>query len=179
MENCRTSSLTYQRGLMMNSLSNLNLLSLQDGYGDDEYSLLVDLNMLYERQLSRKTSIDSLHKDIAEILKNFRSIDDESFLTNKSLEGLRESQLACLCWFFQNNGGCFKKATLASTELEVLGYSRDESIFKSSGNFANTNYIFQVIFALPLIVFCRFMAVLQPTIFNITTMRDLKIVRTK
>ena len=61
----------------MNSLSNLNLLSLQDGYGDDEYSLLVDLNMLYERQLSRKTSIDSLHKDIAEILKNFRSIDDE------------------------------------------------------------------------------------------------------
>ncbi|WMV24660.1 hypothetical protein MTR67_018045 [Solanum verrucosum] len=70
-----------------------------DGDGDDEYSLLVDLNRLYELHLSRQISIESLHKDLAETLKNFRSIDDE------------------------NNGGCFRKATLASTELEALGSS--------------------------------------------------------
>ncbi|KAH0677681.1 hypothetical protein KY285_025482 [Solanum tuberosum] len=74
------------------------IIEVADGDGDDEYSLLVDLNRLYELQLSRQISIESLHKDLAEILKNFRSIDDE------------------------NNGGCFRKATLASTELEALGF---------------------------------------------------------
>lgn len=54
---------------------NVKLLLLQDG--DDEYSLLVNLKRLYELQLSRQISIESLHKDLAETLKNFRSIDDE------------------------------------------------------------------------------------------------------
>ncbi|PHT68476.1 Sister-chromatid cohesion protein 3 [Capsicum chinense] len=45
--------------------------------GDDEYSLLVNLKRLYELQLSRQISIESLLKDFAETLKNFRSIDDE------------------------------------------------------------------------------------------------------
>ncbi|XP_075102276.1 sister-chromatid cohesion protein 3-like isoform X1 [Nicotiana tabacum] len=45
--------------------------------GDDEYSLLVNLKRLYELQLSRQISIESLYKDFAETLKDFRSIDDE------------------------------------------------------------------------------------------------------
>ncbi|WMV54637.1 hypothetical protein MTR67_048022 [Solanum verrucosum] len=53
------------------------IIEVADGDGDDEYSLLVDLNRLYELQLSRQISIESLHKDLAETLKNFRSIDDE------------------------------------------------------------------------------------------------------
>lgn len=54
---------------------NVQALLLQDG--DDEYSLLVNLKRLYELQLSRQISIESLLKDFAETLKNFRSIDDE------------------------------------------------------------------------------------------------------
>lgn len=54
---------------------NLQALLLQDG--DDEYSLLVNLKRLYELQLSRQISIESLYKDFAETLKDFRSIDDE------------------------------------------------------------------------------------------------------
>ncbi|WMV30209.1 hypothetical protein MTR67_023594 [Solanum verrucosum] len=49
------------------------IIEVADGDGDDEYSLLVDLNRFV--------------------------------------------------LFFQNNGGCFRKATLASTELEALGSS--------------------------------------------------------
>ena len=48
---------------------------LQDG--DDEYTMLVNLKRLYELQLSRQISTESLYKDLAETLKNFRSIDDE------------------------------------------------------------------------------------------------------
>uniref|UniRef100_A0A3Q7G6V1 Uncharacterized protein n=1 Tax=Solanum lycopersicum TaxID=4081 RepID=A0A3Q7G6V1_SOLLC len=95
----------------MLSWSNVQLSLLKDG--DDEYSLLVDLNRLYELQLSRKISIERLHKDLAEILKNFRSIDDE------------------LCVVFSeqlNNGGCFRKATLASTE--IFGFNPDEYILQ-------------------------------------------------
>ncbi|KAH0634824.1 hypothetical protein KY284_037610 [Solanum tuberosum] len=44
----------------------------------------------------------------------------ESILSTRSLEGLRASQLACR----------FRKATFASTELEALGYSPDESILQ-------------------------------------------------
>lgn len=145
--------------------------------GDDEYSLLVNLKRLYELQLSRQISIESLHKDLAETLKNFRSIDDEvigflllnmhlhvcwclhsiinsgtvleqsissliskrsalfelleSFLTTKSPEGLRASQLACrVCVIFSEQWCLFRKATFASTELEALGYSPDESILQ-------------------------------------------------
>ncbi|KAH0776512.1 hypothetical protein KY290_007923 [Solanum tuberosum] len=86
------------------------IIEVADGDGDDEYSLLVDLNRLYELQLSRQISIESLHKDLAETLKNFRSIDDE------------------------NNSGCFREATLASTELEALEYSPDESILQNSSS---------------------------------------------
>ncbi|XP_009761977.1 sister-chromatid cohesion protein 3 isoform X2 [Nicotiana tabacum] len=145
--------------------------------GDDEYSLLVNLKRLYELQLSRQISIESLYKDFAETLKNFRSIDDEvigflllnmhlhvcwclhsiinsgtvpeqsvssliskrstlfklleSFLTTESPEGLRANHLACrVCVILSEQWCLFRKATFASTELEVLGYSPDESILQ-------------------------------------------------
>ncbi|GLU07467.1 hypothetical protein SLE2022_244240 [Rubroshorea leprosula] len=50
--------------------------------GEDEYSLLVNLKRLYELQLSRPVSIESLYVDIVSILHSLRNLDDEvvSFL---------------------------------------------------------------------------------------------------
>ncbi|KAH0655391.1 hypothetical protein KY285_030273 [Solanum tuberosum] len=59
---------------------------------------------LYELQLSRQLSIESLLNDLGVTFKYIRTIDDERWL--------------------------FRKATLASTELEALGYSPDESILQ-------------------------------------------------
>ncbi|KAH0707175.1 hypothetical protein KY289_012972 [Solanum tuberosum] len=56
----------------------------------------------------------------------------ESFLTTKSSKGLRASQLACRRWLF-------RKATLASTELEALGTLQMNPFSKSSGSFVNIN----------------------------------------
>ncbi|KAH0669572.1 hypothetical protein KY285_023733 [Solanum tuberosum] len=124
---------------------NVQFLLLHDG--DDEYSLLLNLIRLYELQLSRQISIESLLNDPAVTSKTFRTIDDEvfgflmhvcwlhsiiisriartfleqfissfiskhsalfellkSFLTTKSLEGLRANQLAC-CVIFSNIHG--------------------------------------------------------------------------
>ncbi|EOX94906.1 Sister-chromatid cohesion protein 3 [Theobroma cacao] len=50
--------------------------------GEDEYSLFVNLKRLYELQLSRPVSIESLYGDSITILHSFRNLDDEvvSFL---------------------------------------------------------------------------------------------------
>ncbi|KAK6940896.1 STAG protein, partial [Dillenia turbinata] len=50
--------------------------------GDDEYSLLVNLKRLYELQLSRHVSFDSLFDELATLLGNFRNENNEvaSFL---------------------------------------------------------------------------------------------------
>ncbi|XVE77707.1 hypothetical protein DITRI_Ditri13aG0084500 [Diplodiscus trichospermus] len=50
--------------------------------GEDEYSLLVNLKRLYELQLSRSVSIESLYGDCITVLHSFRNLDDEvvSFL---------------------------------------------------------------------------------------------------
>ncbi|XP_021279482.1 sister-chromatid cohesion protein 3 [Herrania umbratica] len=45
--------------------------------GEDEYSLLVNLKRLYELQLSRPVSIESLYGDSITILHSFRNLDDE------------------------------------------------------------------------------------------------------
>ncbi|KAH0776515.1 hypothetical protein KY290_007926 [Solanum tuberosum] len=85
-----------------------------------------------ESILHKQISIESLLNDLAVTSKNFRTIDDErsalfelleSLLTTKSTEGLRASQLVCMWWLF-------RKATFASTKLETLGYSPDESILQ-------------------------------------------------
>ncbi|KAH0746189.1 hypothetical protein KY285_007846 [Solanum tuberosum] len=85
---------------------------------------LKNLIRLYELHLSRQISIESLLNDLAVTFKNFSTIDDEhsalfqlleSFLTTKSSEGLRASQLACRVVLFLQT----------STELEALGYSPD------------------------------------------------------
>ncbi|XP_049388684.1 sister-chromatid cohesion protein 3-like isoform X1 [Solanum stenotomum] len=52
----------------------------------------------------------------------------EFFLTTKSPEGLRASQLACCV--ISEQWWLFRKATFASTEIEALGYSPDESILQ-------------------------------------------------
>ncbi|XP_015170116.1 sister-chromatid cohesion protein 3-like [Solanum tuberosum] len=52
----------------------------------------------------------------------------EFFLTTKSPESLRASQLACCV--ISKQWWLFRKATFASTELEALGYSLDESILQ-------------------------------------------------
>ncbi|XP_049394192.1 uncharacterized protein LOC125858449 [Solanum stenotomum] len=88
------------------------IIEVADGDGDDEYSLLVDLNRLYELQLSSKFPLKACIKILQRLSKT-----SEVLMTRFVL-------------FFQNNGGCFRKATLASTELEALGYSPDESILQ-------------------------------------------------
>ncbi|KAL3339315.1 hypothetical protein AABB24_028101 [Solanum stoloniferum] len=57
----------------------------------------------------------------------------ESFLTTKSPEAVRANQLACrFVLFFSEQWWLFRKAAFASTELEALGYSPDESILGKS-----------------------------------------------
>ncbi|OVA11427.1 STAG [Macleaya cordata] len=50
--------------------------------GDDEYSLLVNLKRLYELQLAKSVSVESLYEDFVSILESYRNMDDEvvSFL---------------------------------------------------------------------------------------------------
>ncbi|KAI4341717.1 hypothetical protein MLD38_026407 [Melastoma candidum] len=45
--------------------------------GDDDYSLLVNLKRLYELQLSKALSLESLYEDFVRTLKNIKDIDDE------------------------------------------------------------------------------------------------------
>lgn len=46
--------------------------------GDDEYSLLVNLKRLYELQLKKNVSNDSLFEDMASILRDIRDLDSEA-----------------------------------------------------------------------------------------------------
>ncbi|KAG5606107.1 hypothetical protein H5410_027599, partial [Solanum commersonii] len=60
----------------------------------------------------------------------------ESLLTTKSPEGLRASQRVCMVTIIPNfyvhfpHWWLLRNATFASTELEALGYSLDESILQ-------------------------------------------------
>ncbi|KAH0669568.1 hypothetical protein KY285_023729 [Solanum tuberosum] len=108
----RTLPLTNRRGLKMSSLSLKSAIN-EVADGDAEYSLLVNLKRLDDLQLSRPISIESLHNDLAAtlylklwnypgtififLISKRSALFDllESFLTTKSSEGLRASQLAC------------------------------------------------------------------------------------
>ncbi|WMV37576.1 hypothetical protein MTR67_030961 [Solanum verrucosum] len=77
---------------------------------------IINTRTILEQSIS---SFISKHSALFELLES---------LTTKSSEGLRASQLACV--IFSEQRWLFRKATLASTELEALGCSPDESILQ-------------------------------------------------
>ncbi|CAK9185210.1 unnamed protein product [Ilex paraguariensis] len=96
--------------------------------GDDEYSLLVSLKRLYELQLSRPITIESLYDDMVGILQNFRSLDDEvvSFLLlNMYLH---------VAWCLHS---IIKSDTVSETSLSSL-LSRRTTLFEQLEYFLHT-----------------------------------------
>lgn len=97
--------------------------------GDDEYTMLVNLKRLYELQLSRQISTESLYKDLAETLKNFRSIDDEVIgflLLNMHLH---------VCWCLHSiiNSGTVLEQSISSL------ISKRSALFELLESFLTTN----------------------------------------
>ncbi|KAL3368805.1 hypothetical protein AABB24_009562 [Solanum stoloniferum] len=97
--------------------------------GDDEYSMLVNLKRLYELQLSRQISIESLYNDLAETLKNLRSIDDEVIgflLLNMHLH---------VCWCLHSiiNSGTVLEQSISSL------ISKRSALFELLESFLTTN----------------------------------------
>ncbi|XP_031122342.1 sister-chromatid cohesion protein 3 [Ipomoea triloba] len=96
--------------------------------GDDEYLLLVNLKRLYELQLSREISIESLYEEFVHILKTFRNIDDEVIcflLLNMHLH---------LCWCLHSIINC---KTVSETVVSSLK-SKRSTLFEQLEDFLQT-----------------------------------------
>nr|GMD25037.1 sister-chromatid cohesion protein 3 [Ipomoea batatas] len=96
--------------------------------GDDEYLLLVNLKRLYELQLSREISIESLYEEFVHILKNFRNIDDEVIcflLLNMHLH---------LCWCLHS---IINSKTVTETVVSSLKSKRG-TLFEQLEDFLQT-----------------------------------------
>ncbi|CAH9111509.1 unnamed protein product [Cuscuta epithymum] len=96
--------------------------------GDDEYLLLVNLKRLYELQLSREVSIESLYEEFVHILQHSRNIDNEVIcflLLNMHLH---------LCWCLHSILNC---KIVTETVISSLK-SKRSNLFKQLEYFLQT-----------------------------------------